>query len=88
MESEDGREAKESRGSKYGISELDGDYVLPNTVFHDIYDHIQPPPVIKPQSALNERETMETEVISECRSLCRTCDKVSIGNANARGFSL
>lgn len=24
-----------------------------------------PPPVIKPQTALNERETMETEVISE-----------------------
>ena len=25
---------------------------------------LQPPPVIKPQAALNERETMETEVIS------------------------
>ena len=24
----------------------------------------QPPPVIRPQAALNERETMETEVIS------------------------
>ncbi len=25
-----------------------------------------PPPIIRPQSALNERETMETEVISSC----------------------
>ena len=25
-----------------------------------------PPPIIRPQSALNERETMETEVISAC----------------------
>ena len=27
-----------------------------------------PPPVIKPQAALSERETMETEVISELRT--------------------
>lgn len=25
----------------------------------------QPPPIIRPQAALSERETMETEVISE-----------------------
>ena len=64
--------------------------MLLNTVFHDndIDDHVQPPPVIKPQSALNERETMETEVISERCSYRRACDKVSIGNANARGFCL
>ena len=30
----------------------------------DIDFRLQPPPVIKPQAALNERETMETEVIS------------------------
>lgn len=28
----------------------------------------QPPPVIRPQAALSERETMETEVISELRT--------------------
>lgn len=40
--------------------------MLLDIVFRDIDDHVQPPAVIKPQSALNERETMETEVISEC----------------------
>jgi len=43
-----------------------GGYVSLDTDFHDIDGRVQPPPVIKPQSALNERETMETEVISEC----------------------
>ena len=38
----------------------------------DIDFRLQPPPVIKPQAALNERETMETEVISASPS-CSPC---------------
>jgi len=36
---------------------------------HALMFHVQPPPVIRPQAALSERETLETEVISASPSI-------------------